>query len=267
MLPMVGTPNRRHSSRHRRVAAIRARRAIAEVSPIRDRDRRAERRRLAGDRRRRARAALIRGMREVLGLPVLHRCRRPPVQPRPEPDAVIVLSSDESADDLPPPLPAIVNLDSSVETLPDIDPRPQHQLPVERLVDLGPLDITVEFPPLNNQTFREAYVLLSRLQLPPLQPMTPPPEQPARPPTPPVEPDAEWALLEEAVANFDGPQQHLAPQHQLELQQPVVVPQPQHEPAYFVQPQQLPQVDWAMVAYALFTVAEREGQQRGHNCN
>ena len=132
-------------------------------------------------------------------------------------------------------------------------------------MDLGPLDITVEFPPLNNQTFREAYVLLSRLQLPPLQPLTPPPEQPARPPTPPFEPEADWALLEEAVANFDGPQQHLAPPPQLELQQPVVVPRPQFEPAYFVQPQQLPQVDWAMVAYALFTVAEREGQQRGHN--
>ena len=93
-----------------------------------------------------------------------------------------------------------MDLDSSVETLPDIDQRPQHQLPIEHLVDLGPLDITVEFPPLNNQTFREAYVLLSRLQLPPLQPLTPPPEQPARPPTPQSEPEADWAVLEEAVA-------------------------------------------------------------------
>ena len=137
---------------------------------------------MVGDRRRRARAVLLRGMREVLGLPIQHRHRRPPPQPRADPHAVIVLSSDMSADDLPPLLPPIVDLDSSVKTLPDIDP--QHQLPVEHLVDLGPLDITVEFPPLNNQTFRETYVLLSRLQLPPLQPLTLPPEQPARPPTP-----------------------------------------------------------------------------------
>ena len=207
---MVGMPDRRHSTRHRRVAAILARRAMAAVSPIRDRDRRAEHRRLAGDRRRRARAALLRGMREVLGLPIQHCHRRPPPPPRADPDAVIVLSSDVSADDLPPPLPPIIDLDSSLKTLPDIDPRPQHQLPVEHLVDLGThyryittLFLTVEFaPPLHNRTFREAYVLLSRLQLPSLQPLTPPPELPVRPPTPPPEPEADeqfwrrpWPIL------------------------------------------------------------------------
>ena len=191
---MVGTPQRGHSSRHRRSASIIAQRAIANISPIRDRDRRAERRRLAGDRRRRARAALLRGMREVLGLPIQHRRRRPPLQPRPDPGAPIVLSSDE---DQPLPAPQLIDLDSSleslpnidpcpqfqlpiepvnnlapldssIESLPNIDPRPQFQLPLEPLVDLGPLDITLEFPPpLQHQTLREAYVLLQRLQLPP----------------------------------------------------------------------------------------------------
>ena len=71
---MVGTPIRRH----RRTAAIRAQRAIAEVSPIRESERRVERRRLIRNRNRRARAAILRGMREVLGLPQLVRQRRVP---------------------------------------------------------------------------------------------------------------------------------------------------------------------------------------------
>ena len=96
---MVGTPSQQHHTRHRRVAAILARRAIAQVSPIRDRDRRAEGRRLARDRRRRARAALLRGMREVLGLPQQHRRRRQPQPQQVDLDAPIVLSSDSSAED------------------------------------------------------------------------------------------------------------------------------------------------------------------------
>ena len=55
------------------------------------------------------------------------------------------------------------------------------------------------------------------------------------------------------MANFDAPQQHLAPPPQLVLQQPIVVPQPQFEPAFFAPPPPLPQVDWAMIAYALFS--------------
>ena len=248
---MVGTPERRHSTRHRRVAAILARRAIARVSPIRDRDRRAERRRLAGDRRRRARAALLRGMREVLGLPVQHRRRRPPQQPRPDPNAPIILSLD---DDLPFPDPPLIDLDSSLDSLPNIDPRPQFQLPIdpvvdlhpldssldslpnidprpefqlplEPLVDLGPLDITLECPPpLQHQTLREAYILLQRLQLPPLQPITPPPELPPRALTPP--PDQEgWVEVEAAVATVGV----VFPQP-LELQQPEVAPAPEFVP-------------------------------------
>ena len=119
---MVGTPDRRHPSRHHRVAAILARRAIAAVSPIRERDRRAERRRLVRDRRRRARAALLRGMREVLGLPLQHRRRRQPQPQRVDNHIQVVLSSDSSAED-PGPQPVVVDLDSSLESLPNIDPR------------------------------------------------------------------------------------------------------------------------------------------------
>ena len=66
---------------------------------------------------------------------------------------------------LPKPAPqqpiVLVDLDSSLESLPDIDPRPQFYFLVEPLRDLGPLDITVECsPPLCHQTFREAYILL-----------------------------------------------------------------------------------------------------------
>ena len=179
---MVGTPECCHSSRHRRAASVLAQRAIAAISPIRDRDRRAEHRRIARGRHQRARAALLRGMREVLGLPLQRRRCRPPQPPRVAPNALVVLSSDSSSEDLPlPPLPPVVDLDSSIESLPNIDQHPQFQLPVEPLIDLGPLDITSELsPPLQHQTLREAYILLQRLQLPPLQPITPPPELPPR---------------------------------------------------------------------------------------
>ena len=119
--PMVGTPVRRHHTRHRRVAAILARSAIAAVSPIRECDRRAERRRVVRDRRRRAQAAILRGMREVLGLPLQHRRRRQPQQPRVNVREPIVLSSDSSAEE-PEPQPLVVDMDSSLESLPNIDP-------------------------------------------------------------------------------------------------------------------------------------------------
>ena len=141
-------------------------------------------------------------------------------------------------------------------------PRPQFPQPVEPLVDLGHLDITVDFPPpLHHQTLREAYVLLSRLQLPPLQPLTPPPELPLCPPTPPPEQPLDWEGLEAAVAEFDAPWCFALPPP-IVLQQPEVAPYPQFIPAYFAAPRPLPQVDRAMVAYALFTVAEHDNQQR-----
>ena len=142
-----------------------------------------------------------------------------------------MLSSDTSAEELPvPPVfqqPAVVvvNLDSSIDELPD-------------------LNVTQEFPlPLHHQVLREAYVLLERLQDPPQRPLTPPPEL-----------EVDWEGLEAALADFDAPQP-------LILQQPEVVPQPQFVPLLYVQPQPLPQVDWAMVAYALFIIAEQEHQQ------
>ena len=73
--------------------------------------------------------------------------------------------------------------------------------------------------------------------------------------------------LEAAVARFDVPQQLYAPPPQLMLQQPEVVRSPQFVPAQFAPPPQLPPVDWAMVAYALFTIAEKESQQRLNNPN
>ena len=246
-------------------AAIRAQRAIAAVSPVRERDRRAERRRLVRDRRRRAKAAILRGMREVLGLPLQHRRRRrQQQQPRVDNREPIVLSSDSSGEE-PELQPVVVNLDSSLESLPNIDPRPQFQLPVEPPQELGHLNITLEFPPpLQHQALREAFVLLSRLQLPPLQPLTPPPEFPLRPQTPPEEQAIDWEGLEVAVAAFDE-QQHLAPPPLLAPQEPDVVLCPQFVPAGFAQRPLLPQVDWAMVAYALFTVAEQESQRRRTN--
>ena len=257
---MVGTLERRHHTRHRRVAAILARRAIAQVSPVRDRDRIAEGRRLARDQRRRARAALLREMREVLGFPQPYRRRRQPQPQQVDRDAPIVLSSDSSAEDQGPP-PILVDLDSSVESLPNIDPRPQWQLPVQPLPDLGPLDVDAELlQPLQHQTFREAVVLLERLQLPVLQPFTPPPELPQQPPTPPPEQLVDWVCLEAEVASLDG-QQCLVLPSGLTLQQPDVVALPQHVPGQFVAPPPMQQVDWAAIAKAIFMIEEREGNQ------
>ena len=260
---MVETPVRRHSTRHRRVASIFALRDICNTSPVRP----AERRWIERDRRNRTRAALLRGMREVLGLlPRRRRRQQPP--PRADPAAPIVLSSDTSSENLPLPQQQVVlvDLDSSIETLPDIDSRPQHQLPVQQLVEpvsdqsLEDLDITREFPPpLQHQVLREAYVLLQRLQLPPLQPLTPPPERPLT--QPPVQ-EVDWVELEGGLAAFDALQQSLELPPPLILQQPAVVPFPQLVPFNFVPPLPLPQVDWAMVAYSLFLITEREHQQR-----
>ena len=250
---MVGTPEHRHHTRHRRMAAILA------VSPIRERDRRAERRRLARDWRRQARAALLRGMHEVLGLPLQHCRRRQPQPPRVDDHALIVLSSDSSAED-PEPQPPVVDLDSSLESLPNIDAHPQFQLPVEPLEDLGPLNITLDFPPpLQHQIFREAYVLLQRLQLPPLQPLTPLPELPPRALTPPPDPAVDWVELEVAVADFNGQRYRvLAPL--LELQQPEVASVPEFVPVHFAPPPHLPPVDFAKIAGALFAIAEHENR-------
>ena len=90
-------------------------------------------------------------------------------------------------------------------------PPPEPQQPVvvdleSTLEELHDLNITTEFPPpLPHQVLREKYVLLHRMQLPPLQPLTPPPELPPQPLTPPLEQE-DWAGLEAAVAHFDGPQ-------------------------------------------------------------
>ena len=213
---MVGTPERRHSSRHYRTASILAQRAISAINPVRERDRRRERRRLVRDRRARANAALLRSLKVLFDQPVTPPRRRLPRRPRQQPEAPIEVVSDASEDVLPPVRqPVIVDLDSSVESLPNIDPRPQWQLPVEPLQDLGPLDVTAELAPqLWSQTFRETYVHLQRLQLPPLQPLTPPPELPPRAITPPPEQDEGWVELEAAVADFYG-------QHYILLAQPL----------------------------------------------
>ena len=174
-----------------------------------------------------------------------------------------------SAESLPPPTPQpiLVDLDSSQESLPNIDPRPQFQLPVEPLVDLGHINVTQELIPLlQHQTFREACVLLQRLQLPALQPITPPPELPERDQTPPPDPGVDWEGLEAAVATFDGQQYLVLPPH-LELQQPEFVPVPQHIPAHFAAPPPMQQVDWATIAHALFVIAERGSGQRHGNPN
>ena len=73
--------------------------------------------------------------------------------------------------------------------------------------------------------------------------------------------------LEAAVANFDELELHLELPPPLMLQQPAVVPQPDFVPVHFVPPQQMPPVDWAMVAYALFTIAEREHAIMQNNPN
>ena len=196
-------------------------------------------------------------MREVLGLLPQHRRRRPPQPPRVDPEATIVLSSDTSVDDLtlpdPEPQPPVVDLDSSLESLPNIDPRPQHQLPVLSLP--GEL-----LPPLQHCVLREACVLLERLQLPPLQPLTPPPELQQRPLTPLPVLHIDWGELEGNLAAFDGPPLPL-------LQQPTIVPYLQFVPVHFAQTPPLPQVDWAAIAHALFMVAEREHQLKQNNPN
>ena len=156
---MVGTPQPCHSSRHRRVASILAFRAIRNTSPVRPAERRAERRRLQRDRVRRRDAAFYRGLLAFCGAPPEQPRRRRRVEPpRPVVDRAIVVSSDTSADDIGASMlaqPVVIDLDSSVESLPNIDPRPQWQLPVQPLQDLGPLNVTAEIAPqLQNPSFR-----------------------------------------------------------------------------------------------------------------
>ena len=214
---------------------------------------------------RRREAAFYRGL--------LAFCRAQPEQPRrrgrveqqqPVLDGVIDVSSDTSEDDVGAPVPAppmIIDLDSSLDTLPDIDPRPQHQLPVQPLPDLGPLDVTQDLlPPPRHQAFREAVVLLQRLQLPPLQPITPPPELQLRPQTPPPEEVEQWQALEVEVEDPDGHQYTVLVAQPLAVQQPQVVPVPEHVPAGYQPPPPMPVVNWALVAHALFTIAEAEHQ-------
>ena len=249
---MVGTPISRRVTRHRRTASIRALRAIANVSPVRPAERRAERNRLRRNRLRSVNANFYRGLLAYCGVPPQPRLRRQSRPPQPPVEQPVLISSDTSVDDLPqlgPQQPAVevIDLESTLE-------------------DLGDLDITTEFPPPHqHQVLREAYVLLHRLQLPQARPLTPPPELPPHQLTPPPEQGVDWVGLEAAVAAFDPPQQHLVLPPVLVLQQPEVVPHPQFMPAYFAPPPPLPQVDWAMIAYALFTVAEREHQRRGNN--
>ena len=205
------------------------------------------------DRRALANAALLRSLKVLFYQPVTPPRRRLPRRPRQQPEAPIEVVSDASKDILPPAQqPVIVDLDSSVESLPNIDPRPQWQLLVGPLQDLGPLDVTAELAPqLWSQTFREAYVLIQRMQLPPLQPLTPPPE------FPPPEQDEDWVELDAAVAGFDGHQYILLAQP-LALQQPQVAPVPEHVPVGHQPPQPLQQTDYAAIASALFYIAERE---------
>ena len=153
--------------------------------------------------------------------------------PRPvDPDLSIVLSSDTSGEDLSQPEQlqpghVVVNIDSSADELPNIDPRPQHQLPVrERLA-------------------QRAYVLLERLRLPLEQ--LPQLQQPQQPPTPPpeVEPEVDWEELEEGLAAFHAP-----------------LPQQLGPPLLAPQPQQPPPIDWALIAYALAMLREMELHQQ-----
>ena len=180
---------------------------------------------------------------------------------------VVVVSSDTSRDetvDEPPPEQLVVDLDSSLESLPNIDPRPEWQLPVEPLRDLGPLNVTQELlPPLQHQTLREAYVLLQQLQLPPLQRIMPPPELPPRAPTPPPEEEEQWETLELELARLDDKSYSITVTQPLAIQQPQV----EHVAAGHTQQQQMPAVDWALVAHALFTVAVAEHRQGRANPN
>ena len=196
-------------------------------------------------------------MQDYFGLPQPRRVQRVVPQPRVDqiPQVIdIADTSFEEVDQQPPAQPhVLVELDSSADSLPNIDPRPQWQLPVEPLLDLGPLDVTAECrPSLLHQVFREACVLLQRLQVPPLRTITPPPEIPQH-----HEP-VDWVELEAAVATFDGQEYLVVPWVPL-LQQPEVMPVPQHVPTGFIAPPPMPEVDWAGIARALFTIVERQG--------
>ena len=213
-------------------------------------------------------AAFYRGLLAFCGVPPAPpRSRRGVERPRPVVDEPIVLSSDTSAegivlpDQQPPQI--LLGLDSSIESLPNIDPCPQWQLPVGLLRDLGSLDVTAEIlppPPLQHRVLQEAYVLLQRLQLPPLQPITPPPEPPAREPTQSPGQEVDWVEVEAAVAEFDGQRYLLVPQP-LALQQLEVIPVPQHVPLNFAVPPPMQPVDWAGIARALFSLAEEQTQR------
>ena len=72
------------------------------------------------------------------------------------------------------------------------------------------------------------------------------------------------AALEHGLVDFDAPQ--LVPQP-IALHQPVIGPYSEFVPLQYVQPQPMPNVDWAMVSYALFTIAEREHRLRANNPN
>ena len=137
---------------------------------------------------------------------------------------------------------------------------------MEHLQDLGPLNVTEELlPQLRNQTLREAYLLLQRLQLPPLQPITLPPELQPRAPSPPPEQVEHWHTLEVEVENLDGRQYAVLVTQPLAIQQPQVTPVPEHVPAGHQQPPPMPAVNWALVAHALFTIAEAEHRELGMN--
>ena len=215
------------------------------------------------NRRLRARAAILRDMRQFFGLPQPRRVQRVAAQPRADPVPLVIDLVETSSEDLDQPQQAppreLVELDSSLESLPNIDPRPQWQLPAQPLQDLGPLDVTAEIaPPLENQTFREACVLLQRLQAPPLRPITPPPEPPL------LDQEQDWVEVEAAVAQFDG-QEYLVVPRILFLQQPEIAPVQQHVPIGLASPPPMPQVDWAAIAAALFAVVEREHRDNNPN--
>ena len=74
-------------------------------------------------------------------------------------------------------------------------------------------------------------------------------------------------VLEAAVADFDGPQHFVWPPQPLIPQQPEVVPNPEFVPISFQPPPPLQRVDWAGIAHALFTIAEREHEASLSNPN
>ena len=97
----------------------------------------------------------------------------------------------------------------------------------------------------------------------------PPPELPPElplPELPPPQQQEDWVELEAAVARFDGQEYLVVPRLPL-LQQPEVIPLPQHNPAGFAAPQPMPAVDWAVIAGALFEIVERENCQRARDNN